>query len=510
MNVVTFGKKIAKVEKYSVKREENVLTHLRRFAKILGFDNPEDCNESDFNLSKEDRNKLIDDKLTDKSGQTIRNMKSELNHIFEIAIKRGLIKLKEITVLTPKYSFSANGGKMPRVFEGRVAFQMEKYSLSSENWSEIAKKQLEEWRYWSTAELAYGIEDRKKKIRKVTFNSYLSQVENYFGYLYNVKKLDIDQIDFKYINSYDVIKEFIMWHVQNRSDGLISSQVHHLLTVFRLINNNYTPFKNENVGRQISKLKSSLSKPKPRKNIKNHMATFEELMSVAISEYPKMNQVTSVGTNLAMRAGGALAIMLLATIPLRNKNYRECQIGTNLYKNEKGEWWCYFSGREEDLASLKKSYDKNNHENDYNAPLHPKVVPYLEEYLNFWRKLIFKFNDLEEDNNYLLLNTNGKPLITSAFTLLIEKITLKWLGRRINPHSFRHSAATQLLSEGVSVQDVATHINDEPPTVLLCYSRQNQENATKTIHSKYDDKFKDFKGMKNNCDEDDDGEGGLH
>ncbi len=496
MNILDLAEQVSKSAGWNKKECDNAKTHARRFAKILGFDDPKQCEEHAYTGAREEREKLITAKLPDLKPQTIKNMKTVLNKLFREAEKLRLIRMKEVAVLKHPHKFK----RLPSVSKGIPAFHRTPYRLPYEHWSQELKREYSDWEHWSTAEYVKDIENRKRKLRQSTITHYRTTFECFFGYLVNVKGLTIETLKFSMLSYIELIKGLVEWHINNRMKGRVSRQVHDFLKDLSAINKSYPPLgNNEETVRTISKIKSGISKPIPVIDKKTRMASFEELFSCGISEYPRKNQFDSnlkkhnrkSGVVLANRAGRGLATMLIATTPLRNKNFREAQIEKHIYKNDDGNWYVRFTG-EEGLASLKKVRDKNGDLNVYKAKVHPDVVPYLEEYIDFWRPLLTQ----DKSNNYLFMNTKGKPYTGVGFGIWIQQGTMKWLGKRVNPHLFRDSIATQRLAEGGGIEDTAMYLNDEPATVYKYYYQPMQDGVTKRVHDWMSEKLRGLKDLK--------------
>jgi hypothetical protein len=84
------------------------------------------------------------------------------------------------------------------------------------------------------------------------------------------------------------------------------------------------------------------------------MVSVTDLINVAVSDFPKRRPPALNGRRLANHAGRAVAILLLATRPLRNQNYREARIGTHIYQASDGKWYLAFSGTEGPAALKRK------------------------------------------------------------------------------------------------------------------------------------------------------------
>lgn len=84
----------------------------------------------------------------------------------------------------------------------------------------------------------------------------------------------------------------------------------------------------------------------------------------------------------------------------------------------------------------------------------------LEEYLPFRKERVAGDPDSQDA---LILDQRGKRLTPRGVYFLVEEYALKaGLSRRISPHAFRHSFATELLNEGADirvVQELLGHVS---------------------------------------------------
>jgi hypothetical protein len=208
------------------------------------------------------------------------------------------------------------------------------------------------------------------------------------------------------------------------------------------------------------------------------MVGVTDLINAAISEFPRKSQLVQSkqtegkGKKLANRAGRAVAILLLATRPLRNKNYREAQLGQHIYKTQEGKWVLNFTGNE-GLASLKRKRTNEGAVNQYYCEIPQFVVPYVEEYVEFWRPILTR----DAANRFFFLTHQSQPYTGDGFAFWIQCATVKWLGKRVNPHLFRDIVATEIINETESATAAAALLNDTPETVFQHYWHLNQQHA---------------------------------
>lgn len=152
-------------------------------------------------------------------------------------------------------------------------------------------------------------------------------------------------------------------------------------------------------------------------------------------------------SRLAMRE---LLMKWLITLPWRQLNIRECRVSgpePNLFKGPippfsdltKPDWVV-----EEETMNPNAvfwQFQFNVHETktgiDVHALLPKQLVPILEEYINEHRPRLLRGKNSET----LFLNRAGRPLRCATITELIEELTLRYGGKKVNPHSFRDIVA---------------------------------------------------------------------
>ena len=151
----------------------------------------------------------------------------------------------------------------------------------------------------------------------------------------------------------------------------------------------------------------------------------EAMEDAAKGEYPRLCEAATLYRD------GMLAA-LLAARPLRLANLTQIEIGRHLQVRGDGYWLSF------------EPHETKNHQR-LEAPFPDDLAPYLEEYVSLYRTLLLRNAKRKpEDANRLWLSTWGKGLCENMVYRRIMKLTEERLGRAINPHAFRHAAATSI------------------------------------------------------------------
>jgi integrase/recombinase XerD len=147
------------------------------------------------------------------------------------------------------------------------------------------------------------------------------------------------------------------------------------------------------------------------------IALGEKLMSDAVIIGGKVADL------VAYRDG--LMIALLAARPIRRRAFSLIRIGVNLRRVGE-EWRLVFDGSE-----MKSG-------RGFEITVPERIVPFLERYL---REIRPRFSGATEHHG-LWVGTKGGPLTDKAIYRIIAERTREAFGQPVNPHLFRHCAAT--------------------------------------------------------------------
>lgn len=88
----------------------------------------------------------------------------------------------------------------------------------------------------------------------------------------------------------------------------------------------------------------------------------------------------------------------------------------------------------------------------------PQVTAILKAHKVYQTKRRFMLGDLWEDNDYIFPNETGGMLVPSAINGFFTRFSKRHNLPHINPHAFRHTAASILIASGIDVVTVANQL----------------------------------------------------
>jgi hypothetical protein len=191
----------------------------------------------------------------------------------------------------------------------------------------------------------------------------------------------------------------------------------------------------------------------------------------------------------AMMVRDELLMKWLTVLPWRQRNLRECRVGgpsPNLFKGTVPPWlplakpdWVV---QELDLNPHAEFWQCKfaAHETKVGKPVHLLVprplIPLLEEFLSSHHGKLTN----DEPSDYLFPTRCGTMLTRARMTNIVGELTLRYLGKRVTPHTFRHIAAYAWLDshpeDYLTLSKILWHTNIN--TTLRCYgARFNESNG---------------------------------
>lgn len=170
---------------------------------------------------------------------------------------------------------------------------------------------------------------------------------------------------------------------------------------------------------------------RPLKNKRPRLALSRDLFELGMSLMEEAE--ASEGRNPVLRAvrfRDGLMIALLAARPLRISNLASIRLGRHLIRQGAG-WALLFEPHEM----------KNRRPFEIAFPQGLEAA--LDRYLQTWRPALLQ--DTETD--HLWITQYGGPMNSKAANARVTKVTLRAMGKSINPHLFRDCAATSIALE---------------------------------------------------------------
>lgn len=462
---------------------------VNRYARALGYEEPRECPEEAYALDRARRNELIEEQLKDASQHILQSVKNNVSFV----LRQGQeLRLIQPPAPAPEAEPRRFGRRKVRhalpalVPPQEVAFHRSPYSLPLEQWPAHLRRQYDEWRKW-VSEAQTPARGYNPKNRPATIETKTRKFGAFFGYLRNVR--GISQLDFRMLLDYGparapgdplgdfsalrkerglgLLSEFVEWHREHRL-GRRSVLAREVVSVAASVARRFYALRAAGEGRQDEARSFSLLAKdlgdlwkvlavKPVIPREQRRVSREELLRAARAEFPQRVLLPGQrGTELATKAGRAVALMLLIHHPLRNRHYREARLSRNLVKKSDGRWYLRFAGEEVSVARKVGVGDRKPE--DYEAALDPEVANYLERYLREWRprqvgvlrerlKLLradqtamrggvadsTPISELEGCEDYLFLSARGSRFTAAGFSQWIQAGTYRWLGVRVNP-----------------------------------------------------------------------------
>lgn len=114
-----------------------------------------------------------------------------------------------------------------------------------------------------------------------------------------------------------------------------------------------------------------------------------------------------------------------------------------------------------------------------NIALHPDLKPHLESLLS-WKEQ--NSQDINPWAPLFISRKSTKHLTVRAFQMILKGISVKAIGRSVNPHQLRHTFATRALQHSNlrTVQDLLGHAS---PTNTMIYTHPTSEDCRKAVNS---------------------------
>ena len=144
----------------------------------------------------------------------------------------------------------------------------------------------------------------------------------------------------------------------------------------------------------------------------------------------------------ALHYRDGLLILFLCACPLRARSLAALTVGDHL--QQRGDsWWVALSHSDTKTGS------------SLELPLPPTFTEVMARYLAHWRPILLERQTLDSaaagrDHGVFWISESGKALRPKHFHEILTRVTMRELGRAINPHLFR-----KLVPSALAIQDPA-------------------------------------------------------
>ncbi|MGQ9617964.1 MAG: site-specific tyrosine recombinase/integron integrase [Candidatus Aminicenantia bacterium] len=125
-----------------------------------------------------------------------------------------------------------------------------------------------------------------------------------------------------------------------------------------------------------------------------------------------------------------------------------------------------------------------------------RIAPFgshAERRLREWFKIRYEINNGEIDEEALFLNMRGKRITARSVERVVKRYGIELIGKRITPHSLRHSFATHLLMRGADLRIIQELLGHESLDTTQRYTHLNIKEL-KEIYQKTHPRSKLSKG----------------
>jgi integrase/recombinase XerD len=114
------------------------------------------------------------------------------------------------------------------------------------------------------------------------------------------------------------------------------------------------------------------------------------------------------------------------------------------------------------------------------VPVSGRAIGEINKYMSHYRKSLRVHKDSE---NVLFLNRRGRKLSRVMIFTIIKNLAEKInLGKKISPHTFRHSFATHLINGGADLRAVQEMLGHESILTTEIYTHLDRDYLRSTIH----------------------------
>jgi hypothetical protein len=309
---------------------------------------------------------------------------------------------------------------------------------------------------WRTYQAKCGL-----RLREPTLRAYARNLEVYLGYLTHICGRTPGWADV-----FDVaqLTEFVRWHGARLARPVSTQGQCVVIAIAAMAGVLEHPARPA-----LAHLRTTLPMPAPLHTKREHWVSLAQVEAVAEAclvegrapLVPHRHQGEHRGSLRATRFQRGLILKLLVRIPLRQRNVREMQLGTNLYEDQ-GHWHLHFSGSELKVG------ERRGRINTYHVDLTdycPDLLPVLTEFLQVYRPRL----PGAAASKLCFLTRRGRPFTDIGLRAELASTVAMRTGQRFYPHLIRTIWATEYLKATQDFTTAATMLGDTLPVVMRTY-----------------------------------------
>lgn len=118
------------------------------------------------------------------------------------------------------------------------------------------------------------------------------------------------------------------------------------------------------------------------------------------------------------------------------------------------------------------------------VPFHDLALECLDNYIDEARFSLMV--NAKEKHQFVFVNKNGNPLTTRGLRDILERMSLKsGVGRRLHPHTIRHTFATHLLDSGAELRFVQEMLGHSNLSTTQIYTHVSKEKLKRTYEANH-------------------------
>jgi hypothetical protein len=340
---------------------------------------------------------------------------------------------------------------------------------------------------WKTAAFAPG---RKKrgKIRKESAGNLRRSFSELYGFATRVKGATAIHSVPELVTP-EIVNQYVDWALNDRQ--VLGQSIHSRLVIILAVLSRHSRYKDFDTT-WLKELTEAIpveseTERKEKQAAKQVPYGMVEVIPEKI-HVERRRAAQSSSKDLAIVVRDQLLMLWLTVLPWRQRNLRECRVSgrrPNLFKAKLNPFlpiakpaWV-----EEELRSnpdaefwqFKFMPEETKVGNGVHALVPRPLIPLLEEYLTEQRNHL-----IGDGSDYLFPSEAGTMISRARMTIIVGELTLRHVGKRITPHTFRHILAYAWLDahpkDFLTLSKILFHTNIN--TTLRCYgARFNESNG---------------------------------